>query len=58
MFYIGGAVAIDLAADTIYQQKLNGIIVENTFTSIPEMAKVLVHPSIKYLPTFVYKNQV
>lgn len=34
---LGGAVAIDLAADEKYKDKIKGIIVENTFTSILDM---------------------
>lgn len=55
---LGGAVAIDLAADTLYSQKIMGVILENTFTSISDMAVELIHPSIKYLPTCFYKNKV
>lgn len=55
---LGGAVAIDLAADPEYYQKLLCIIVENTFTSIPEMAVELIHPSFGFLPMCIYKNQV
>lgn len=55
---LGGAVAIDVAADTVYSQKIMCAIVENTFTSIPEMAVELVHPSVKYVPHLLYKNKV
>ncbi|XP_013106411.1 protein ABHD13 [Stomoxys calcitrans] len=54
---LGGAVAIDVAADTIYGQKIMCAIVENTFSSIPEMAVELVHPSVKYVPHILYKNK-
>ncbi|XP_017835110.1 protein ABHD13 [Drosophila busckii] len=54
---LGGAVVIDVAADTVYGQKLMCTIVENTFTSIREMAVELVHPSVKYIPNLLYKNK-
>ncbi|XP_034667403.1 protein ABHD13 isoform X2 [Drosophila subobscura] len=54
---LGGAVVVDVAADAIYGQKLMCAIVENTFSSIPEMAVELVHPSVKYIPNLLYKNK-
>lgn len=54
---LGGAVAIDVAADPVYGQRVMAVIVENTFTSIPEMAVELIHPSVRYLPLFCYRNQ-
>lgn len=55
---LGGAVAIDLAADPEYNQRIMCVILENTFTSIPEMAAELIHPCLKYLPMFCFKNKV
>lgn len=55
---LGGAVAIDLAADPEYNQRIMCVIIENTFTSIAEMAAELIHPKIKYLPSFCFKNKV
>lgn len=55
---LGGAVAIDLASRTEYSDKIWCLIVENTFTSIPDMAKVLTGFKIwKYVPLFCYKNK-
>ena len=54
---LGGAVSIDLAADAVYGAKLMGVIVENTFTSIPDMAVELIHPAVQYLPLVLYRNQ-
>nr|CAD7441153.1 unnamed protein product [Timema bartmani] len=55
---LGGAVAIDLASQLEYAQKIWCLILENTFTSIPEMAKVLIGwRLLHYLPLFVYKNK-
>lgn len=55
---LGGAVAIDVAADTKYSQRIMCVIVENTFTSIPQMAIELIHVYIKLLPLFCFKNKV
>lgn len=58
-FYLGGAVAIDLAARPEYADKIWCLIVENTFTSIPEMARVLLSwRMLQYLPLICYKNKV
>lgn len=54
---LGGAVAIDIASDLEYKQKIMSLVVENTFTSIPDMAIELVHPNVRYLPKFIYKNK-
>lgn len=55
----GGAVAIDLACRPEYSSKIWCLIVENTFTSIPEMAKVLLSwRMLQYLPLIFYKNKV
>ncbi|XP_008556127.1 protein ABHD13 [Microplitis demolitor] len=54
---LGGAIAIDLAAN-YSTQRIWCLILENTFTSIPEMASVLIgYKFIKYLPLFFYKNK-
>lgn len=55
---LGGAVAIDLCTRDNYNNKIWCLIVENTFTSIPDMAKVLLRwKFLKYLPIFCYKNK-
>lgn len=54
---LGGAVAIDLAANSEYSQRIMCVIVENTFTSIPDMAIELIHPGIRYLPLLCFKNK-
>ncbi|XP_023014030.2 abhydrolase domain containing 13-like protein Bem46 [Leptinotarsa decemlineata] len=55
---LGGAVAIDLATRKEYAGKIWCLIVENTFTSIPHMAKVLLGWRIlQYFPLFFYKNK-
>ncbi|CAG9840440.1 unnamed protein product [Diabrotica balteata] len=55
---LGGAVAIDLATREEYVGKIWCLIVENTFTSIPDMAKVLLGwRMLQYFPLFFYKNK-
>ncbi|XP_019865001.1 protein ABHD13 [Aethina tumida] len=55
---LGGAVAIDLAKREDYSSKIWCLVVENTFTSIPEMAKVLLGwRLLEYFPLFFYKNK-
>ncbi|XP_063228839.1 protein ABHD13 [Bacillus rossius redtenbacheri] len=55
---LGGAVAIDVAAQPEYAQKIWCLVVENTFTSIPDMARVLIGwRLLQYLPRFLYKNK-
>ncbi|CAH1119738.1 unnamed protein product [Phaedon cochleariae] len=55
---LGGAVAIDLATREEYAGKIWCLMVENTFTSIPDMAKVLLGWRIlQYFPLFFYKNK-
>lgn len=48
---------IDIAADPNYGNRLCAIIVENTFTSIPHIAKHLIS-FIKYIPLICHKNRV
>lgn len=55
---LGGAVAIDVASDPEYYQKLMCVVLENTFTSIPDMAVSLIHQSIGYFPHCIFKNLV
>ncbi|XP_015586343.1 protein ABHD13 isoform X2 [Cephus cinctus] len=55
---LGGAVAIDLATKPEYSQRIWCLILENTFTSIPDMAALLIGSKLlQYLPLFVYKNK-
>ncbi|XP_066260372.1 protein ABHD13 isoform X1 [Euwallacea similis] len=55
---LGGGVAIDLAIKENYTNKIWCLLLENTFTSIPDMAKVLLGWRIlHYLPLFCYKNK-
>ncbi|CAH0546634.1 unnamed protein product [Brassicogethes aeneus] len=55
---LGGAVAIDLARREDYASKIWCLVVENTFTSIPDMAKVLLGWRVlEYFPLVFYKNK-
>ncbi|OXU18633.1 hypothetical protein TSAR_014855 [Trichomalopsis sarcophagae] len=55
---LGGAVAIDIAIRDEISQRIWCLIVENTFTSIPDMAAILIKFKIlQYLPLFCYKNK-
>lgn len=55
----GGAVAIDLAIREDFTNKIWCLVVENTFTSIPDMAKVLLGwRMLQYFPLVFYKNKV
>ncbi|KYN24336.1 Abhydrolase domain-containing protein 13 [Trachymyrmex cornetzi] len=56
---LGGAVAIDLATKEENLQRIWCLILENTFTSIPDMAALFVGSKfLQYLPLFVYKNKI
>lgn len=55
---LGGAVAIDLASRPEYRSKIWCLIVENTFTSIPDMVLVLLGwRCLRWLPRCIHKNQ-
>ena len=56
---LGGAVAIYIASKAKYTKKLQCLIVENTFTSIPEISKVLFDFRIlTFLPDWCFRSQV
>ncbi|XP_033100697.1 protein ABHD13-like [Anneissia japonica] len=55
---LGGAVAIHLASKVENQDRIRGIVLENTFTNIPEMGAVVIGLDfLKWLPLIFYKNQ-
>jgi len=55
----GGGVAIELGARAENREKVACLIAENTFTSIPDMARSLFDVKIvRALPNWAYKNQV
>ncbi|XP_071941712.1 protein ABHD13-like [Antedon mediterranea] len=55
---LGGAVAIHLASRVENQDRIRGLILENTFTNIPEMGAVVIGLELlKWLPLMFYKNK-
>nr|CAG4649523.1 EOG090X09ZU [Scapholeberis mucronata]SVE93756.1 EOG090X09ZU [Scapholeberis mucronata] len=55
---LGGSVAIDLASRACNIDKIACLIVENSFTSIPDMAfQILPWKGLKYIPLWLNKNK-
>uniref|UniRef100_A0A2P2I7T5 Protein ABHD13 n=1 Tax=Hirondellea gigas TaxID=1518452 RepID=A0A2P2I7T5_9CRUS len=56
---LGGGVAIELASRGEARQLMRGLIIENTFTSIPDMARAIIPKDnfILKLPLCCYKNK-
>jgi hypothetical protein len=55
---LGGAVALRLCSEQYYASRLAAVIVENTFTSIPDMARSMFDIIIlHYLPDWCFKNK-
>nr|CAG4650332.1 EOG090X09ZU [Sida crystallina] len=55
---LGGAVAIDLASRSCNAGKIGCLLIENSFTSIPDMAKQIIPwRGLKYLPLWFHKNK-
>ena len=55
---LGGAVAVDLATRATNKDSIAAVMLENTFTSIPDIARILFpFKLIKCLPVWFYKNQ-
>jgi len=55
---LGGAVAVDLATRSCNKERIAAVLLENTFTSIPDIARLLFpFRAIKCLPVWFYKNQ-
>lgn len=56
---MGGAVAIFLASHPRFRNRMSALILENTFTSIPLLAKKIMEiPIINYVPNFCYSSKV
>ena len=56
---LGGAVSINLCSLPKYSSSVAGLILENTFTSLPGVARSLFSmKALDFLPYFCYKNQV
>ena len=55
---LGGAVAVDLATRAANKDRVAALMLENTFTSIPDIARILFPIRlIQCLPVWFYKNQ-
>ena len=55
---LGGAVAIDLAKNPKNSSKIAALIIENTFTSIPDISRTLFNCGlIRHIPNWFYKNK-
>ena len=52
---LGGAVAAALASRPHMHRKIAAVILENTFTSIPDMAR-LFFPISRFLPNFFFRS--
>ncbi len=51
--------AVDLASRAFNADKIACLVVENTFTSIPDMARQIIPwRGLKYLPFWFHKNKV
>lgn len=56
---LGGAVSIHLAAQPYYSHHLAGLILENTFTSLPDIGrKIFDFKILDLLPEWCFKNKV
>lgn len=56
---LGGAVAIQLVHKHQDNHRIHAIIIENTFTSLPHIAKhIFDFPPVHFLPRICFKNQV
>ena len=58
--WAGGAVAVDCVSRAEVSSRVAAVVLENTFTSIPDMAKVL-FSGVKFLarlPHWCHKNKV
>ncbi|CAG0904209.1 unnamed protein product, partial [Cyprideis torosa] len=54
-----GAEAIHLCSQSENVGKIAGLMVENTFTSIPHVARSMLNVRlVQHLPNFCYKNKV
>lgn len=56
----GGAVAVDCVSRAEVSSRVAGVVLENTFTSIPDMATVLFSSItfLAHLPNWCHKNKV
>ena len=55
---LGGAVAVELASRSDNRGKIAAVLLENTFTSIPDIAKALFnYKLVRWMPIWFYKNK-
>nr|CAG4642664.1 EOG090X09ZU [Evadne anonyx] len=55
---LGGAVAVDLASRQTNLENIHCLLLENSFTSIPDMAKQIIPwKGLSYLPLWFHKNK-
>ena len=54
---LGGAVAIHTASLPHYANKLSAVIVENTFSSLPDIGRVIFEV-FSFVPDWCFKNKV
>ncbi|XP_063417944.1 protein ABHD13-like [Mytilus trossulus] len=53
---LGGAVAVHLASQSLYERHIAVLVIENTFSSLPDIARTLFDfPFLKYLPDILVK---
>lgn len=57
---LGGAVAAWLASSKKYSPHIAALVLENTFTSLPDIAKSIFADLfiLEYIPVFLFKNKV
>ena len=56
---LGGAVAASLLQNCGYSSRISAVILENTFTDLPSIAKHLFNFRVlQWLPMFCFKNKV
>lgn len=59
LVFEGGAVAVDLAFRQSSSENIYCLLLENSFTSIPDMAKQIIPwKGLSYLPLWFHKNKV
>lgn len=55
---LGGGVAVDLATRSENKEKIAVVVLENTFTSIPDIARIIFpFKAVRCIPVWFYKNQ-
>ena len=56
---LGGAVAVNLAFQPFYARHIAVLMLENTFTSLPDIGRTIFDfPILQYLPDILFKAKV